>query len=121
MESHTLKGLNPLQRKNVQHHFMRTPEYLVKTYREEDSYFLKIYPTGQLRRFAEQKAQEVLMKGECEELPHMGAFERFIIHDYLKDRDGIHTESQGEGDERHIVISPIFGRTLKKARRKLSR
>jgi len=121
MEPHTLKNLNPEQRKIVQHYFMRTQEYLVKTYREEDSVFLKIYPAGQLRRFAEQKAQEVLLKGDNEALPHMGSFERFIVHDYLKDRNGIHTESQGEGDGRHILISPIFGRTLKKARRKFSR
>jgi len=116
-----IRGLNAFQRKMVHKHFERTQEYKAKTYREEEEYILKVFPIGQLRRFAEQKAQEVLMKGESEVLPPMGSFERFVIHDYLKDRGGIKTESYGEGAERHIEISPIFGRSLKKAKRRLSR
>ena len=116
-----IRGLNAFQRKMVHKHFERTQEYKVKAYQEESDYTIKIFPVGQLRRFAEQKAQEVLMSGENQALPPMGAFERFIIHDYLKDRGGIRTESFGEGDDRHIEISPLFGRTLKKAKRRLSR
>jgi predicted RNA-binding protein Jag len=121
MGIHVIRGLNAFQRKMVHQHFEKTQEYKAKTYREGEDYILKVFPVGQLRRFAEQKAQEVLMKGESEILPPMGAFERFVVHDYLKDRGGIHTESFGEGAERHIEISPIFGRTLKKAKRRLSR
>jgi predicted RNA-binding protein Jag len=52
----------------------------------------------------------------------MGSYERFVIHDYLKDRDGVYTESEGEeGKNRHVVIHPHFGRMLKKAKRRLSR
>ena len=106
----------------IHRHFEKTQEYKSKTYRENDNdYIMKIFPVGQLRRFAEQKAQEVLMKGESEVLPPMGAFERFVIHEYLKDRSGIRTESFGEGAERHIEITPVFGRALKKAKRRLTR
>ncbi|MBN2105350.1 hypothetical protein JW835_15030 [bacterium] len=121
IESYEIKGLNAFQRKQVHQYFEKTQEYKAKTYRKDEDYILKVFPIGQLRRFAEQKAQEVLMKGEPEALPPMGAFERFVIHDYLKERGGIHTESFGEGTERHIEISPIFGRTPKKAKRRLSR
>lgn len=121
MTSYTLSGLNAFQRKMVHKHFEKTQEYKSKTYREDDDYILKVFPVGQLRRFAEQKAQEVLMQGESEALPPMGSFERFVIHEYLKDRSGIQTESFGEGSDRHIEISPIFGRTLKKAKRRLTR
>jgi predicted RNA-binding protein Jag len=122
MSSYMVKGLNAFQRKMIHRHFEKTQEYKSKTYRENDTdYVLKIFPVGQLRRFAEQKAQEVLMKGEREVLPPMGAFERFVIHEYLKDRSGIRTESFGEGAERHIEIVPVFGRTLKKAKRRLTR
>jgi spoIIIJ-associated protein len=82
---------------------------------------MKVYPVGKLRRFAEQKAQEVLMKGESEILPPMGSFERFVIHDYLKNRDGVRTESFGEGKDRHVEIFPLFGRNPKKVKRKLTR
>ncbi|MBN1781285.1 hypothetical protein JW948_09190 [bacterium] len=121
LSSYAIRGLNPFQRKMVHRHFERTQEYKVKTYRDSEDYILRVYPMGQIRRFAEQKAQEVLMNGENVILPPMGAFERFIVHDYLKDRDGISTESYGEGNERHIEIAPLFGRTLKKAKRRLSR
>lgn len=121
MTSYSLSGLNAFQRKMIHKHFERTQEYKSKTYREDEDYILKVFPVGQLRRFAEQKAQEVLMKGEKEALPPMGSFERFVIHEYLKDRSGVRTESFGEGSDRHIEISPIFGRALKKAKRRLTR
>ena len=44
-----------------------------------------------------------------------------LVHDYLKDRDGIKTESYGEGKDRHIEIQPLFGRSPKKSKRRLTR
>jgi len=118
-----IKRLNSFQRKQVYNYFEnRNGEYVIKTYREEDDVMIKVYPVGKLRRLAEQKTQEVLMKGKEEELPPMGAFERFIIHDYLKERNGINTLSVGvQGKDRRVKILPVFGRPLKKARRKLTR
>lgn len=120
LEPHEIHGLNAFQRKQVHRHFERLLEYGVKTYRlDEEAYVMKIFPVGSLKRLAEQKAQEVLMQGESGDLPAMGAYERYVIHDYLKDRAGIQTLSEGEEDERHIRILPVFGRSLKKTKRRL--
>lgn len=121
MEPVVIRGLNGFQRKQVHQHLEKTQEYKAKTYRENSDFIMKVYPVGKLRRLAEQKAQEVIMKGESEILPPMGSFERFIIHDYLKDREGVKTESFGQGKDRHVEISPLFGRNPKKAKRKLTR
>lgn len=121
IQSITFRELNGYQRKAIKKHFEHIQEYRIKTYRERDSVIIKVYPVGQLKRLAEQKTQEVLMKGKPEALPPMGSFERFVIHDYLKEREGIKTESFGEeGKDRHIEICPLFGRTLKKAKKKLT-
>ena len=121
IESVMVQDLNSFQRKLIHDHFEKSQEYKIKTYRENDNVTMKVYPVGKLRRLAELKAQEVLMKGETEVLPPMGSFERFVIHDYLKDRDGVRTESFGEGRERHIEINPLFGRSPKKIKKRLTR
>ena len=121
LEPATLHGLNRYQTKEIQRYFEKNQEYKTKTYRENDGVILKVYPVGMLKRLTEQKTQEVLMKGKSEVLPPMGAFERFIVHDYLKDREGVKTVSFGEGKERHVEIHPLFGRNPKKAKRKLTR
>lgn len=116
-----IKGLNAFQRKQVHRYFERLQEYGVKTYRiDDDAYVMKIFPVGALKRLAEQVAQEVLMQGDAGDLPPMGAYERYVIHDYLKDRAGIQTRSEGEGEDRHIRVMPIFGRSLKKSKRRLT-
>ena len=91
-----------------------------RKHRETDDVIMKVYPVGAVKRLTEQKTQEVLMRGVPEVLPPMGSFQRFIIHDYLKDREGVRTESFGEGKDRHIEIQPLFGRSRKKAKRKLT-
>ena len=117
-----LKELNSFQRKQIHQYFEKTHENKIKSYKENDSVFLRVYPVGQLKRVAEQKTQEVLMMGKPESLPQMGSFSRFVIHEYLKDRNCITTQSIGEeGKDRHIVIYPLFGRELKKTKRKLVR
>lgn len=122
LEAYIIRGFNGFQRKCIHEHFERTREYRVKSYRENGDCVLKIYPVGKLRRLAEQNAQVVLMTGRPVNLPPMGAFERFVIHEYLKDREGIKTTSFGEnGVDRHVEIHPLFGRNLKKARRRLTR
>jgi len=114
-----IPDMNPFQRKQIYRHFEKTNEYAVKAYRNEETVTLRIYAVGALRRLAEQQTQEVLMSGRAVHLPIMGSFERFVVHDYLKDREGVNTESAGErGEDRHIVISPLFGRSLKKAKKK---
>lgn len=52
-----------------------------------------------------QKAIDVVKKtGQPEALPTMTAFERRIAHSYITDQ-GFSSESEGEGEERHIVVS----------------
>ena len=116
-----IRGLNGFQRKQLYSHFEKKQEYRAKSYRENNEVIVKVYAIGHLKRLAEKTAQEVLMQGEWIDLPPMSSFERFVIHDYLKDREGIKTESHGEGKERHIQVAPQFGRGLKKAKRKLTR
>ncbi len=117
---YVLRDLKRFQIRKIKNQLEKNEEYKIKEYRDELTSVVKIFPVGKLRRLAEQKAQEVIMKGTSEALPPMGAFERFIIHDYLKDREGIKTESFGiQGKDRHVEIQPVFGRTLKKSRRRL--
>ena len=115
-----ITGFNAFQRKQVFRYFEKMPEFGVKSYRQDEDFIMKVFPVGGLKRLAEQRAQEVLMQGEPEKLPPMGSYERFVIHAYLKDRGGVRTESEGEGPDRHVVIYPIFGRHLKKAKRRLT-
>lgn len=114
----TLRGLSRFQRNDVERYFSKSQEYAVKIYRDGEEIVCKVFPVGRLKRLTEQKTQEVLMNGRPEALPPMGAFERFIVHDYLKEREGVKTESYGEGQERYVEIQPLFGRSPKKAKRK---
>ncbi len=117
-----LKSLTDFQQKQVHRYFSKNQEYRVKSiYTGENTVALKIFPVGNLIRFAETKAQEVLMKGELQVLPPMGAFERFTIHDYIQKRGGLRTESRGDDTQRHVEIFPVFGRTPRKAKRRLTR
>jgi spoIIIJ-associated protein len=52
-----------------------------------------------------QKAIDAFKKsGAPESLPPMTSFERRIAHSYITDQ-GFGSESEGEGDDRHIVVS----------------
>lgn len=59
-----------------------------------------------LKSLAEDSAGEVLATKEKKALPPMPAYERRIIHKELDQRQDIVTQSEGEGEQRHIVISP---------------
>jgi hypothetical protein len=117
-----LENLNPFERKQVHKHFeRRKPAIETKTYRGEgDSQVLWIFPVANLKKFAEEKANEALETGADVVLPPMSNYERFIIHDALKDNESVETISVGEGEERHIEIQPKkFGRGLKKIMKKI--
>ncbi len=59
-----------------------------------------------LRKMAKDLADEVALTKEEKVLLPMPAFERRIIHSELSKRTDITTESQGEGEDRHVVIKP---------------
>ena len=60
-----------------------------------------------LRDDADDAAEEALRDGRPVELEPMPPSERRIVHEYLRDRPGVETHSEGEEPERFLVISPV--------------
>lgn len=116
----SIDSLTAYERKRIHTFFDNKSDYKTKTYREGETFIFRIYPLKNLKKLAEEKAKEALSTGNTLALPPMGNYERFIIHDHLKDWDRIETVSFGEDKERHIEIIPKkFGRTLKKIMKKI--
>lgn len=59
-----------------------------------------------LKETAVRLANEVVQKGFSRSLSPMNSYERRAVHMELANIPGIKTESQGEGEERKIVILP---------------
>ena len=59
-----------------------------------------------LTAMAEKAAEEALKLNSEVELPPMVPYERKIIHLALSQKEGITTESRGEGEERRVVVKP---------------
>jgi spoIIIJ-associated protein len=59
-----------------------------------------------LHRQAEQAAEKALDSGRPVALDAMSATERKVVHEFLKDRDGIETYSEGTEPDRHLVVAP---------------
>jgi spoIIIJ-associated protein len=62
-----------------------------------------------LRGDADEAAEEALRDGRAVELDPMPASERRIVHEYLRERGGVETHSEGDEPERYLVVSPIDG------------
>ena len=58
-----------------------------------------------LRRVAEKAIDDVRTGGEPVALRAMNSFERKVVHDVVA-QAGIRSESEGEGDRRHVVVHP---------------
>jgi spoIIIJ-associated protein len=56
---------------------------------------------------AEQAAEDALSSGLPVELEPMPASERRIVHEYLRERGGVETHSEGDEPERRLVVSPL--------------
>ena len=59
-----------------------------------------------LRTLAAEAAEDSLRSGEAVELEPMPASERRIVHEYLRERGGVVTHSEGEEPERYLVVEP---------------
>jgi len=59
-----------------------------------------------LETMAQNTAQKVKFSGEPIALFNLNPFERRIIHDYLSKNKWVVTESEGEGNNRHLIIKP---------------
>ncbi|MFI4990422.1 MAG: protein jag [Solirubrobacterales bacterium] len=60
-----------------------------------------------LRVDADDAAEEALRDGEPVELEPMPPAERRIVHEYLRERGGVETHSEGEEPNRFLVVSPV--------------
>jgi len=60
-----------------------------------------------LQADAEEAAVQALRSGRPVELDPMGASERRIVHEYLRERGGVETHSEGDEPERRLVVSPL--------------
>ncbi|MDQ0095102.1 Jag family protein [Paeniglutamicibacter psychrophenolicus] len=59
---------------------------------------------GELKRIAEEAVAKVEATGDEVALDPMSAYERKLVHDCVGEL-GMHSESEGEGARRHIVVS----------------
>ena len=60
-----------------------------------------------LEHQADDAADDAVAMGRPVAMDPMSASERRIVHEYLRDREDVSTESEGEGVERHLVVSPV--------------
>jgi spoIIIJ-associated protein len=60
-----------------------------------------------LRAEADDAADEALRLGAPVELDPLPPFERRIVHEYLRERGGVETHSEGDEPQRYLVISPL--------------
>jgi spoIIIJ-associated protein len=60
-----------------------------------------------LRSDADDAAEEALRDGSPVELEPMPPAERRIVHEYLRERGGVETHSEGEEPRRFLVVSPV--------------
>jgi len=59
-----------------------------------------------LREDADDAAEEALRDGRSVALEPMPPSERRIVHEYLRERGGVETHSEGEEPKRFLVVSP---------------
>jgi spoIIIJ-associated protein len=62
-----------------------------------------------LRRMAESAAQRALLEGKVITLDPMETHERKLIHEVLSQIPGVRTHSEGQGEERRVVVEPASG------------
>lgn len=60
-----------------------------------------------LQHDADEAVEEALRIEAPVALDAMNAVERRVVHEYLRDRDGIETYSEGVEPDRHLVVAPI--------------
>lgn len=61
---------------------------------------------GELRDEADRAAERVLKEGEEVALRPMPAAERRFVHEYLRERGGVVTHSEGDEPRRSLVVAP---------------
>jgi spoIIIJ-associated protein len=59
-----------------------------------------------LEQMAQGLVERVKTSGQNQALPPMSSFERRIVHMFLANQPEVESVSEGEGEQRHIVIKP---------------
>jgi len=60
-----------------------------------------------LHATADAAAEEALSSGKPVDLDPLPPFERRIVHEYLRERGGVETHSEGNEPERYLVVTPL--------------
>ncbi len=60
-----------------------------------------------LRHDADEAAADALRLGRPVRLEAMGAIERRLVHEHLRDRGDVETYSEGDEPDRHLVVAPL--------------
>src|SRR3954454_7773040 len=60
-----------------------------------------------LQRRADEAAADAVRSKRPVALEAMSATERKVVHESLKDRDGVETYSEGTEPDRHLVVAPL--------------
>jgi spoIIIJ-associated protein len=60
-----------------------------------------------LERQADEAAEDAIRYARPVALDAMGAAERKLVHEYLRERDDVETYSEGDEPDRHLVIAPL--------------
>jgi spoIIIJ-associated protein len=60
-----------------------------------------------LQADADDAVEETLRTGEPVEFDPMPPWERRIVHEHLRDREGVETFSEGEEPARYLVVAPL--------------
>ena len=71
-----------------------------------------------LQQLAHSTAQKVLEEGQPIPLPPMETQDRKLIHEFLSEVEGVRTQSEGQGDDRKIVIDLIHSKKRRKDNRR---
>ena len=81
-------------------------KYQNHSYLELDINYYKSKKIDYLKKVARDSADEVVSSQEKKSLVPMSSHERRIVHAELAQRGDVVTESQSDGTDRYIVISP---------------
>jgi len=68
--------------------------------------YKKLTTWEQLKKLALNVAQKVKFSGEAQVIPNLSPSERRMIHLSLADHPDVFSESEGEGEERRLVVKP---------------
>ncbi|MGN6189093.1 MAG: protein jag [Conexibacter sp.] len=60
-----------------------------------------------LQQDADEAVEEALSSRRPVALDAMNAVERRVVHEYLRDREGIETYSEGTEPDRYLVVAPV--------------